>query len=325
MEISSNSKYPLCWGDPVVVRQALFNFFTPNVKIDTYNSGYECGKTTAQLERLTKILSERVLGVKHDFLVLTTGAMQALDVLFKAYKIQGRNNVMTFDTYFLFYPKVAKMNDVEFNGLRKSADNVIFLADSPSNPEGLTREFCADQGCIWDAVYNNPIYKSTITSPPIHEVAVGSFGKLFGLSGLRVGWIATNNYELAKQVKDLVDYSTCGVPTPSQSILIQILYRYLYTGEIGKSFETLARQKIDNNKDEISKISHIFDGQDLPVNGMFYFPKATDKARKILKKADVGFVEGKFCGDEDSIRLNLAQSNDLTQKAVASVLKEDKI
>jgi hypothetical protein len=85
-----------------------------------------------------------------------------------------------------------------------------------------------------------------------------------------------------------------------------------------------AKELIDNNKNEMSKLNYLFGNQNIPEIGMFALFEIDKKLVKLLDKANVKFMEGKKCGDtRESARFNLANSNQSTKEMVKAILKAD--
>lgn len=335
-------QYLLGWGDPACVREVFLRWCKLDYSVDQTNGGYRFGEKCKTLEDRVRNLSEELLGVRHKYIVITNGAMQGLDaalsffknVPFEAYPgcssayIGKCHSVITRKFYFPHYPKIIKMN-----GLRQlkfpfaggiDHGSAVDLNDNPSNPEakiGDVSDYPYEK-VIWDAVYNNPVYKSLYTPPIKHNVAIGSFGKLFGLPGLRIGWAATDDEKIANYVRNHVEVTTCGVSSASQIMIENILEKSSWLPLFFKE----AKAAIDSNKTEFLKIKHLFDGQVPGEDGMFFFPEVGSKTLDMLSKAGVEFTPGEVCGDASGsrIRLNMAQTNDIVRLAVKAILRVDK-
>ena len=319
--------YFLDWGDPACVREVFLRWCNLSHQVIQENGGYRFGEDCKNLEDKVRNLSHELLGVRHKYIEITNGAMQGLDASLSYYKDLDFYNVLTRDYHFPHYPKIIKKNNlfkIINENIGYSRDKTVELNDSPSNPEAIIGDVsdCPEK-VIWDAVYNNPIYK-IFTLPPIkHNVALGSFGKLFGLPGLRIGWIGTDDKSIYEYISNYVEITTCGVSAPSQIMIERILTNPSWLPLFFKE----AAGSIDINKTEFLKVKHIFDGQTPPQEGMFFFPKIDPKGLKILSKAGVQFTPGEACGDTSGthIRLNMAQTNEIIHQAVKAILKADKI
>ena len=135
-----------------------------------------------------------------------------------------------------------------------SSTRAIFF-NSPANPTGYvaTREelvavldFARRRG-LWiiaDEIYGRMTFDGAL-APSFHDVMapddkilfVQTFSKNWAMTGLRIGWLEAPP-ELAPVIENLVQYSTSGVPVPTQRAAIAAL-------EGGEAFigETIARLK----------------------------------------------------------------------------------
>lgn len=321
------SKFSLSWGDSACVREVFLKYCNLIHHVNQTNSGYRFGKNCKNLEDKTRILSKELLGINHKYIVITNGAMQGLDASLSYYKSLDFWDVLTRDFCFPYYPKIIAKNklfQILLDDIGSPTLKTIELNDSPSNPEARIGNVsdCPEK-VIWDAVYNNPVYKYIITPPIYHNLAIGSFGKLFGLPGLRVGWVATNDKKIADYVRKHVEITTCGVSSASQLIIEKILEKPSWLPMFFKE----AKAAIDANKTEFLKVKHLFEGQIPGDDGMFFFPEVNSKALKVLSKTGIEFTPGEACGDVSGshIRLNMAQTNEISRQAVKAILKADRI
>ena len=172
---------------------------------------------------------------------------------------------------------------------------------------------------IWDSVYYNDVYLNIKQQPPVHDLLCGSMSKVFGVTGLRIGWIASTDNVLFEACVQENIHETCTISRPAQDIALSILEDVDYN-----YFALEAREAINCNRDELQKISYLISNTDVPVNGMFYNGIADTKAIKLIKDAGVQFIILKEEKNYSNIRFNLAQDNTITQDAVKSILKSDK-
>jgi aspartate/methionine/tyrosine aminotransferase len=251
----------------------------------------------------------------------------------RAYKQAGYDTLFTRSApFFTVYPSMIGAAGFERHVQEgydwKKGDKPVALLDSPTNPQGhiLGPHRMWMHPIIWDAVYHNNVYGLGLdnTSAIGHDVVCGSYSKLLGLNGIRVGWLATNDSLLFERMKDLVTAEYCGLSTASTMILLQYLGDpcfpfYWY------SFEQNARYKLDFNRGEWSKLEKYFDGHPVSKVGMFYYAHADSSCKRLLDKAGVLYMLGSKLGhSDDFIRINLGQDNKLIKKAVAAVLKSAK-
>jgi aspartate/methionine/tyrosine aminotransferase len=265
-------------------------------------------------------------GAEYKYCVLVSGAQMGVAAGLKALEKNFGEWVFHDDLYFLRYPQMIKtLGLTRMNRQWFDHDGGILLTASPSNPTGeIDKEFVyKPESTIWDAAYHNEIYTSPVASAylprPNHSMMVGSLGKLTGINGLRLGWVATNDALLAEEVKVQHYNLTLGVSTTSLGILENLLNKVNLT-----DFFINANHALNDNRSELSKLEYLF-ARPVPKYGMFWFTEADSAVRKLLEKAKVTYVEGKECGGSaDTLRITMGQTRSLTKDMVKAVLKGDK-
>jgi len=179
---------------------------------------------------------------------------------------------------------------------------------------------------IWDMVYYGNVYaphKLTRHPQPQHDILVGSYSKLTGLNGLRVGWIACNDENSYLEMKKLVTSEYCGISAASTKIIKETAGKF--NEHHWNFFEWLAQSRLDCNRGEFSKLEKFFGGQPVGPYGMFYYAPTDKACRKLLEKSGVIWSPGSHLGTTDDFgRFNIGQDIELVKKAVATVLKNDK-
>lgn len=333
MESSTLSKYDLSWGESVCVRQAFVDnqygnpTFFDNSSL--MNMSYPAHRGNADLLVLTRNVIRRQTRMNYRHVFLTNGATGAITITLRAYRDQGYGLcLIKKPPFFTLYPSMicaAYMKQCTVHSRADWEEKHIYLVNSPSNPEGnlgfiKTNDF-TDAPVIWDACYANRVYTNGDIGSIDHNVVCGSYSKLTGLNGIRIGWIGTNDDLLADRIGPLIDGEYCGLCSASTKILLNCL-----DGFDWDSFETNARFRLDLNRSEWQKVTKYFGGQDVPKNGMFYYSGIDDAAKKLMNKASVEYMSGSKMGTtEDFARFNLGQSNDLVSQAVKAIKKSDKI
>lgn len=320
-------KFNLVWGDSVAVREQFVNGIPTKLFTDFRNEllgmNYPPFEGDAILLDHTREVVKRQIGRTYKHVILTNGAAGGCTITMRAYKLQGRDTALTYrPPYFSLYPAM-----IEASGLRHQMDfyadpkTSIFLVDSPSNPKGIIRDSPRDfMPIIWDAVYGNNVYTKFNRTIP-HDVLVGSYSKLTGLNGIRIGWIATDDSLLFERIKSLVSAEYCGLSVPSVGALNKILPHYDW-----EYFESNARLAMDFNRTEWQKLEKFFQGETVSENGMFYYGSMDKKCQELFYKAGVIWTPGTSLGHTDDFgRFNIGQSDTIIKNAVAQVLKSDRL
>jgi aspartate/methionine/tyrosine aminotransferase len=319
--MTSNLKtYDLGFGDPVCVRDALTEQYS--IPLDLIKLKDITYPDPVGDEELIKRLVSKSPLTGNDNVVLTVGATQALNAILRVLKKEGKSAVSKGDPCFMYYNDIITRAGFEIKDGFNFPDGDIILYDWPSNPYGFADEMFThfEKDFIWDAVYFSPTYINISGPEPVGwRFKIGGFSKLLGLSGLRVGWIVCRDKSDLDKIIHEIRYENCGISSVSMTIALDVMKKLDF-----QTFFKSSRARVNYNREDVRKIIKIFDGQEVPTNGMFYPVKANDKSLSILKKADVKFITLKE-GKEPLIRLSLGQNNTITRDAVKAVLTADRI
>lgn len=276
---------------------------------------------------LLAILKLRMNG---QHVVVTNGAKQAIQAC--AYALRKHFNVEYLTTqapYWPTYPTMAEMSRLEFFESDLDGGHGGYTArvlTAPNNPDG-SMLYGTRQWDIWDAAYASPIYGWDY-QVPWHKMSVWSAAKLFGLSGYRIGWLATPDPELAKYAAEYVEKTTSGVSLPSQRLLHQFLFS-LETHD-KKQLQSEARALLISTNVAFMRLAPYFSemkGFPETFSGMFAWVKPRDPEhfRKLLDIAKVKVVGGQFCGGHpDWIRVSLGVLPQTMAEAVSAIQDADR-
>lgn len=321
----------LIWGESICVRQAFVDnvhanptFFDNHTLMGDF--GYPKHEGDPRLVSLTADVIKRQTSEVYKHIFLTNGATGAVVIAMRAFASLGFGTVKTSEPpYFSLYPgmiKAAAMNHIT-DRAGWGLDEFVELIDSPSNPRGniaLVTDVKNRPSTILDAVYHNRVYTNGTIGTVPHDIVCGSYSKLTGLNGIRVGWIATNDDLLALEIQSLVTSEYCGISFPSTHILLNTLDQFDWD-----QFELNARFRLDMNRDEWAKVTRYF-ARNVNPNGMFYYTELDTSAKKLLAKAGILYQCGsKMDHTGQHGRFNLGQSNELIREAVKAILKADRI
>lgn len=316
-------KICLGWGEPIVCREVLDQLYTPpldliNIKDMEYAPD---DGNLALIEEVHEYIF-KTTGRRYEHVIITSGTTQAINVVLRVFKRHNNiGSVGTHNHFFPYYPEIIRKNKLlHYDSLTLKGKGHVNLIDMPSNPTGSMSQSGFDSNTIWDSVYYNPVF---INSPRMaikpHRVNVGSLSKVFGLTGLRIGYIATDSDVDAIRFSAENLHETCTISVPSQDLAKDLLENIVYN-----TFFQMANRAINYNREALNKINHLFDGQEVQNNGMFYAAYANEKALEIIDKALVNYVVLSDKGKDKFVRLNLSQNNKLTEQAVGQILRMDK-
>lgn len=266
---------------------------------------------------------------EYSHIVVTTGAKQGIEAcLYALAESEGRRSVFHAAPYWPSYPTLAQKQGLEFNPRHPNLAEEIFVVTSPNNPDGKQRVLFKRHPDIWDAVYASPIYGYWGEAPP-HRMAIFSAAKYLGLSGIRVGWVGTNEPELAAKISYFVEISTSGVAVNSQMWLHGCLQALREPSQIARlteaHLEARAALILNGNtfNELLSAIVEDVSGVPSRGEGMFAWFKAKDPDQfvRAMSISKVRLVTGEACGEKRPgyYRMSMGQMPEYTREALTAL------
>lgn len=322
-------EFKFSWGEPYCIREALKHYYKRKAlrPIDIDSMGYSPDAGNEKLIEYTRKFVYDSTGINYNYIIITHGTTGALNIALRVLAKEGRSICYTHPYYFPYYPQIIEKNGYKHekglyrqhkNQLKYS--NTVGIVDSPSNPTGdLLLYSDTSNNIIWDSVYHNSVFVNDIPVKPEHRVNCGSYSKVFGLTGARVGWIATNNEQDYKDFLAENLYENCTMSVPGQDLILDI-----FDNMDLENFLRSAKYRVNNNREMFDRICYLFDGQSVPNNGMFYAAWATPYVCRLLDKLGIKTVELDIDNKNKYLRFNLAQTNELTKKAIRYIINEDR-
>jgi aspartate/methionine/tyrosine aminotransferase len=317
------------WGDTRGLRKKILSIYKNLSNLQTMpleRYGYPPHTGDAELVEMLRKLTADLTGHTYKNISVTAGCTHAVNASIYALSDARTVSVNTRKLYYPRYPTMIALTPyVHRTWNMPHTKSCLAIVDSPSNPMGqigIDQELNTDK-IIWDAAYHTPTYGIPfgISNVPGHKVFCGSLSKLTGINGIRLGWTATDIDETHRRIELYSKNSVCGVSYPSQYVAKEILSdkNRLIT------YFLQSRNLIDMNREEVLKLKHIFGQDEISNFGMFVFFRTDDKMEELFKRAKVKFTPGSECGaDYQSVRINLANTNEMTQEMVQRILKADR-
>lgn len=264
--------------------------------------------------------------------VVANGAKQAILAAFYAYKACGKLGVAhATEARWPSYPTLTKMSHLTWDTIPalgrdgyEVSDDDIRLITYPNNPgREPSAKLLRQKWDIWDAAYASATYAFDPKRKPKAKIEIYSAAKLFGIPGLRVGWIATDDEQLATFAKEYVELTTSGVSNFSQAMAAGCLR---YTAENPDKWNACMAgvdELICENAAIVTELEDFIPELKSIVetgrSGMFSLinfnhPNFDPSA------AGVKLVPGSVCGLEEGwYRVSLGQTNEYTRKAVEAL------
>lgn len=314
-------KFDLGFGYPICVKEVLDLMYTPRIDNSIMTLDYP------QYEGKQELINYiRSLTVK-KYIIITNGATQAINIALRSFKKAENRSIVNTNQYtFPYYSFMINKADFEHRNNSivdfKNSDSVLNLIDMPSNPYGIMHEIKDPfNNTIWDSVYNNKTYVNERINRSVDcRVEVNSVSKMLGISGVRIGWIATDSIADYNLFYKEIQAENCGLSVLSQDLVIDIFNKLDQ-----EAFFTIAQGRVNYNRSEFLKLNSFLDGQDVPSNGMFYCAWVDNKGVDIIDKANVNYITLETELKRKLIRFNLAQNNEVTKKAIKAIQTADKL
>jgi aspartate/methionine/tyrosine aminotransferase len=247
--------------------------------------------------------------------VITNGAKQGLGASFYALKQIGRSKVGMRTPYWALIPPLANIHGIECLD-EYYYDWDSFLCVSPNNPCGSLFDFASlEEECrnkdiplIHDAAYHTHTYLPfDYELRRLGDVQIYSASKMFGCSGLRLGWAVCPNQDYYKLIQAYMETMTVGVSVLPQVFLYDLMSHMERHPQMTHQFEKVSSAALTRSKQLIKQVN--CNVLQVPDNieetaGMFLWAKVGPKAD--FQKSKINVIDGKNFGQPGFIRMNLA-------------------
>ncbi len=265
-------------------------------------------------------------------IIVTNGGKQAIAAALYAFRkvYKGYSTAYHAAPYWPSYPTLIKASKLAVEESGEFRDNYapLKLSTLINNPSGsLAQEDCD----MLDCAYAHEVYGWNGTMPQ-HKVSVWSAAKLFGLAGLRIGWLTTEDPLIASQAEFYMEITTSGVSVASQAYLTKVLkYQREHIDEAVNSYvdgHKILVQNGDAFNDLITPYCSNVQGVPNDGQGMFAWfnvlPEQQKRFDEALKTANVKLVTGDACGEKEKgwYRMSMGHRVDFTQEVLGKLSKE---
>jgi aspartate/methionine/tyrosine aminotransferase len=309
----------LSFGEPKVVMNALFrqlnrvgNPFKMPTLYDLPKWEYQ---PAAGKPDLVKILEEKY----DERVVVCNGAKQALAAAMYAFKQRGHKDIFFHKPYYPANPGLAESVGLTWSPEDKAS---CFLITSPNNPDGRNLSnldlinWRYKGPMIHDAAYYTDIYLPDGQMVlPMGSVQVFSMSKMYGLSGLRIGYAVCNNEKYYADMVNYIEMTTAGVSTASQDIARNIEAFFRDNPSYYKAFTDEARASIASARKELDRLDpDVLEMVPCQSNSMFGWFKAGPALD--AKAAKVYILPGELFGQPGMMRMNIAHPPEVITEAV---------
>lgn len=198
---------------------------------------------------LREALSKEYENAKAEDFVITNGASEALDLVFRAiHKIHGRCKVLLCRPYYYSYPPIVeyaglvpvytqlKEGRIDLEDFKKKVRGVkAILINSPSNPTGRVEDMGALREIekitaklgvyvISDEVYKDLIYeRGNYIIKGGHVVTINSFSKTYAMCGLRIGYLWSSDKKIVQATVDIKVHTSMNTNSLGQEMALRAM------------------------------------------------------------------------------------------------------
>lgn len=307
-------------GEATIIKEALFQAFPIFSSSLCHLNDKTCYPPLNGYAPLVKLLEDTYQAP----VIITTGAKQALGAVFYSLHKLGKKTLGQYNPHWPLIEPLAN-----HCGLSVKNGYDCYLAIAPNNPDGYLPDSNTlstiainhtrlNIPFIHDAVYYTDVYMPRgYNLAPIGDVQIFSASKMFGLSGLRLGWAVVHNHDYYNLIQDYIEMTTVGVSIASQDFLLKLLQEIRNEPVKNKAFVDGAREKLYIAKALMKTIRP--DVLDVPANitdipGIFAWCGVGKKCN--FDKAKIHTVSGELFGDKSKVRLNLGLPTSVLLKAI---------
>lgn len=203
----------------------------------------------------------------------------------------------------------------------------VVVVNLPHNPTGFLPEtnFMHELSALSERhgfiVFSDEVYRGLEQDPADRlpamadvnprALSLGVMSKTYGLAGLRVGWIATRNADLFKQMAAFKDYTTICTSAPSEFLATLAL----------RHADAIAQRNLEIIRENLDRLDRFFDAHvdwfawQRPKAGSIAFPLLRHGSvdafcNDLVDKAGVLLLPGSLYGPEyNSFRVGFGRKN----------------
>lgn len=278
---------------------------------------------------LREILSKEYPDASPDNFVITNGASEALDLVFRSI---NKGKVILPKPYYYSYPHIVKfaglepiyvsMNEgkIDIDDFEEKVHGVkAVLINSPSNPTGRIEDvktlkqiekITKDLGVyiVSDEVYKDLIYeRENYLIQGDHVITINSFSKTYCMCGVRVGYLWSNDRDIVNKVIEMKTHTSMNTNLIGQDMALKAMTApksYIKDQlKIWKSRRDLIYEGLVDLGLELWK----------PEGAFYVLPKVKDASKTVYElfhKHKVITYDGAWFGAPDRIRLSYALSEE---------------
>ena len=307
-----------------------------------------------------RFLEDYGLEYRPENIVVSCGAKHSLYNIFQAIAGPG-DEVICVAPYWVSYPEMVALAgakpvivetseknlfepDVETIASKITSSTKAIILNYPSNPSGsmYSEEFLGrlaglvsdkDLLVISDEIYDKLLFDGKTYTPfatfpgmKPRTITVNGVSKTYAMTGLRIGYLATDNLEIVKATTNIQSQSTSNPSNTAQAAAVEALS--------GPQSEVSEMRRIfERRRDLIIDLVNQIPGLSVvKPQGAFYafvniskfigksgVSSSIDFARYLLEKHHVACVPGAPFGSDDHVRLSFATKEEIISEGMRRI------
>lgn len=335
-----------CASDPDTLRVDELLAFEPGASERLLSLPLGYTETRGHLE-LRSAIARLYVGIEPDDVLVHAGAQEPIFTFLRSTLSPGDHVIVLTPTYQSltslaedFGARVSRWNAQEADGWQPDPDELerlrteqtrLIIINTPQNPTGglLSRDrfdavvrFAARHG-LWllgDEVYrgleHDRVRLPSVVEASARSVSIGAMAKVYGLSGLRIGWAVSRDRQKLQQLERVKDFTSICASAPSE---------LLATVALGHA-EQLRLRTLSTVKQNVERVEQWLSVQGLrwtrPTAGTTGFvrvPNASVWCERQLEQSGVLFAPGPLFDWADThFRVGLGRSSLATALAATA-------
>ncbi|MBD3163577.1 aminotransferase class I/II-fold pyridoxal phosphate-dependent enzyme [Candidatus Woesearchaeota archaeon] len=289
---------------------------------------------------LREALSKEYPKSTADNFIITNGASEALDLIFRAI---GKGKVLIPKPYYYSYPKILQFAGMEPVCVEMDKGRILLedfekkvhdcravLINSPSNPTGRVEsiktlkeieKITSDlhMPIVSDEVYKDLMYeRENYMVQGSHVVTINSFSKTYAMCGVRIGYLWSNDMGLVNKAIEIKTHTSMNTNLVGQDMALNAM-------GAPKSYQQNQLEIWKQRRDIIYEGLQAF-GLDLwkPEGAFYVLPKIKEPKKTVwnlYKNHNVITYLGEWFGAPERIRLSYALDADLIEEGLKKIGK----
>lgn len=298
----------LAYGNPGFLQELWqsHNFLTnlSSHSLMPYKFGKQSSPSLAEEIKLLHKNQRNVLITESTRIVITVGAVQALQAAMYAYqKVMETKTLYVPEPYWTRFDDFARINGLTIS--TSEAEGAISLITSPNNPNGVDQ---SDKPAhIRDACYNWTHYTKNVKEFE-DKVVLFSLAKLSGHASTRIGWAVVHDVQLGKFMQYYVNTITSGVSVEAQESALGIIKHLNQSPDFFVQGNKILENRYQQLEDLITQKSLPI--KVLSTQGMFWYIQCDPKLIAALV-IDCSAGEEFKDTQPDTFRINLGCSQSI--------------